>query len=182
VNRSHTVAFAAEARSEPASATSKAAFGRNEIYHLLSGSNGNRYEAHKLAIVAGKLSEAAQNGADLHTLVIDGRLAAWGFSRLVQETADSASKGVVLPPGSAVLFELDAVPGATAALTHLITHIASERIREGATDVCLIAVDPDRATTRAIHGAGFQPSHTRVSTRVWRWEWQSSRSAEAVKA
>jgi CelD/BcsL family acetyltransferase involved in cellulose biosynthesis len=124
----------------------------NEIGDLLQGAHDPFLLTH-VARMARTLSKA--RGSDFHSILREGKLLAWGCSRILQESGSDLSN-LNIAPHAAVLHDFAALPGEEAALTTLLAHVVTECRRNGAPQIWLIATNLDRATQLAFHSAAFQ--------------------------
>lgn len=145
------------------------AAGWDRIYDLLTAP-GPPYLAHRVAAAAGRLPEAVHQGSNLHTFLVDGKLAAWGFSRHLKEDYESGIPGLRIPAGAALLHGFDAVPENSAALAQLIRQVAAVRSREGAATLWVLTENPSRHFEEAVSGAGFRRAARSTTIRFLRWK------------
>ncbi|HEX6464870.1 MAG TPA: hypothetical protein VFZ98_10465, partial [Vicinamibacterales bacterium] len=125
----------------------------NEIADLLKVAH-DPFLLSRVSQAARKLSKARDS--DFHSMLHNGKLVAWGCSRISDEQG-SGLPGLDIAPRAAVLHDFEAPPGEEAALTALLAHVVTEWRRNGAPQIWLIATSPDRAGQLAFHLAGFQP-------------------------
>ena len=124
----------------------------NEPGDLLKGAH-DPFLLSQVSRAARKLSKARDS--DFHTMLRNGKLVAWGCSRMMNENG-SGLPDLNIAPRAAILHDFEAQPGEEAALTALLAHVVTEWRRNGAPQIWLIATNPDRATQLAFHSAAFQ--------------------------
>jgi CelD/BcsL family acetyltransferase involved in cellulose biosynthesis len=141
-------------------------FNRNQIYDFLKFDALSKGGLYYLRRGAAHLPQMGRGGDDLHTLVVQGKLVAWGFSRLASGKAPAKGDDVQLEPGTALLhgFQILPGPGLVAHLAGLTRHVAEERKLDGATRIQLDALNPSRTAEAAFLDAGFRLK--RVETRM----------------
>jgi len=125
---------------------------KNEIADLLKGAP-DPFLLSQVSRAARKLAKARDS--DFHTMLRNGKLVAWGCSRMISENGSGLSN-LNIAPRAAVLHDFEAQPGEEAALTALLAHVVTDWRRNGAPQIWLIATNLDRATQLAFHLAAFQ--------------------------
>ena len=117
------------------------------------------------------LADAARTGEDFHSLVIDGQIAAWGFSRILDAEGDNFGiEKLTLEAGAALLHDFEALPGRSGDLLNLIQRVSSDRLTEGAKRVRIQALNPGRALVNALREAGFRKRFRIKSIEILRWQ------------
>ena len=133
----------------------------NQIEDLLRWHGDSVSIASDIAVCAQSFSRCRSSGRTLHTVLVNGQLAGWGYSYYPDRPAQlTETPGAVLefPPGSVSLYDFHVVPEFRGRRIYqsLLTHILRQRFAEGA-PVASITVLASNAPSRvAIERVGFQ--------------------------
>jgi hypothetical protein len=127
----------------------------NQVYDLLRWSGDDPDTTAHLTETARKLPEAAKNGRIFHTLLIAGRLAAWGFSSRLEGDE-----------GTADLRDFEALGeyAKTGALESLLGTVCSDWLQSGVSRLKLQVTSPSRQARTAFASLGFQPVESVILT------------------
>ena len=169
--RTRTVLFWAEAPVNLTTADGTREYRLNEIYDLLLEVPG-AYAKWRIMTAAGKLPAASQAGSDFHTLVVNGRLAGWGFSRILEKETESGVDGVALQTGEALLHDFEMLPGFEHELSGFLADTARRRFAQGASRVALVAVNPRSGVANGAANARFAIGNITLKTR---WPWREKK-------
>jgi hypothetical protein len=136
----------------------------NAFADLLPSAASSPIEVLRLAATVRKLPGAARSGKDLHTILKEGRLAAWGFS--------------CRPPASheVLLEDFECLAADSSALALLIAAVLRERFRGGAEYAQLILCDPDSAAREAARICGLRLSRVTTTIRLFHRQWKRTRT------
>ena len=133
----------------------------NHIDDLLRWNGSSASIASDITVCAQSYSRSRASGRTLHTVLVNGHLAGWGYSYHPDRPAQLAeTPGAVLefPPGSVSLYDFHVVPEFRGRRIYqsLLTHIVRQRFAEGA-PIAWITVLASNAPSRvAIERVGFQ--------------------------
>jgi CelD/BcsL family acetyltransferase involved in cellulose biosynthesis len=156
---------------------------RNRIYDLLKFEEPSVRALHYLSRAAAQLPQSNRAGDDLHTLLVRGRIVAWGFSKLAAEAPAPEVENAALEAGTALLhdFQMVSVKDNSMSLALLIRQVAAERMREGAKRIQVLAFNPSGTVEAALRSVGFRVRRVETRTHLFRWEWKrikQSRNAQ----
>ncbi len=132
---------------------------KEQVYDLLLWRGDDPFTAVALTNVARKLPDALKNGLVFHTLVIDGRLAAWGFS-FRAESSDGR-------PSPVQLSDFEALPEylGCGAIGTLLSTVAVEYMDQRLSSLILQATDAPPRALAVFRRLGFRPVETVIETR-----------------
>ena len=129
---------------------------------------------------ASKITEAVRgyarlrnSGRSLHTIVISGRLAGWGYSYFPKEHAQlTETPGALLEfdPDSVSLYDFFTIPEFRGRKLYptLLAHIVRQRFDEGAKKAYIAVLEKNQASKRAIELVGFRLQTKNHYKRVFR--------------
>jgi hypothetical protein len=143
--------------------------GANRIADLLKGP-GDPLANYRVSLFTRKLADTREEGADLHTLLTNGKLSALGFSRVAREPTASPIAALAIEPNAAILYGFARLSGTAAALPGFIERISIERAAAGATHVWVLDLGAPAGCIDVLRNAGFQIAYRSTTVRFLRWQ------------
>lgn len=124
-------------------------------------------------------TDGVKAGRTLHTLLVNGRLAAWGHSYWPTEPATLTEVGAVqlhFEPGSVSLYDFHTLPEFRGRKLYqaLLTAILKQRFAEGAERAYITVLARNAPSRAAIERVGFRP--VVVNEALWLFKWRQVRS------
>ncbi|HJR58259.1 MAG TPA: GNAT family N-acetyltransferase [Vicinamibacterales bacterium] len=146
----------------------------NCVEDLLLWTGSAASTASAITSCARSYSRARSTGRTLHTVVVDGRLAGWGYSYYPSEPAKlSETPGAVLEfdPGSVSLYDFHVIPEFRGRRLYqaLLTAILLARFGDGAPRAYITVLQSNTASRLAIERVGFQLTATNSYRRLLKW-------------
>ncbi len=118
--------------------------------------------------------EEMRKGRSLHTVLVDGHLAGWGWSYWPQgpEVIDVTQTELEFAPNSVSLYDFYTIPEFRGRRLYqaLLTHILRTRFAEGAERAYIMVQDTNVASRKAIERVGFRLAMVDEIIRVLRWK------------
>jgi len=115
-----------------------------------------------------------RKGRSLHTVLVDGRLAGWGWSYWPQgpELIDVTQTELEFAPNSVSLYDFYTIPEFRGRRLYqaLLTHILRTRFAEGAERAYIMVQDTNVASLKAIERVGFRLVMVDEINRVFGWK------------
>ncbi len=114
-----------------------------------------------------------RKGRKLHTILVDGRLAGWGWSYRPQgpELIDVTQTKLEFAPNSVSLYDFYTIPEFRGRRLYqaLLTEIMRTRFAEGAERAYIMVQDTNVASRKAIERVGFRLAMVDDIVRLLRW-------------
>ena len=150
-------------------------FHDDQAYDLLKWPGGDPEVAWHIAAKARAFADAQRSGRTFHTVLVNDRLAGWGFSYSPSEPARLDETGGTLfefLPNSASLYDFYVLPEFRGRRLYpaLLTYILKKRFPEGAQQAYIAVLQSNQPALRAIQRVGFQVIRRNRYTRFLRWE------------
>jgi len=164
------------------------AFHDDHPYDLLKWHGNHRETAWQIAAKARFLAEAQHTGRTFHSVLVNDRLAGWGFSYWPSEPAHLTETGGTLldfPARSVAMYDFYTLPEFRGRKIYqaLLCYILRKRFAEGAEQAYISVLERNTRSLRAIQRAGFQVVMRNRYVRFLRWKrTQSSASAPPAAA
>jgi GNAT superfamily N-acetyltransferase len=149
-------------------------FHENEAGDLLKWDGKDDATSKRIAQLFESLAMKAPPGGKLHTVLVGGRLAAWGWSFAPVVLQDNWDARLFDPPSSAVsLFNFYTIPEFRGRKLYqsLLAHILMQRFGDGAERAYIDVNERNRPSLQAIRRVGFRPIARRRSWRFLKWRW-----------
>ena len=135
-------------------------FHTDELRDLLKWDGPSAETARALVVVVRRAPVDLRKGRTLHTLLVDGHLACWGWSYWPQgpERIDVTQTEIEYAPNSVSLYDFHTVPEFRGRRLYqaLLTHILHTRFAEGAELAYIMVRDTNVASRKAIERVGFR--------------------------
>ena len=133
----------------------------DRIEDLLLWSGASVHTSSLLTQCARSFSRGRATGRTFHTIVLNGRLAGWGYSYLPTEPAHlTETPGATLEfePGSASLYDFHVLPEFRGKRLYqaLLTDILRKRFAQGVPRAYITVLESNAASRKAIERVGFQ--------------------------
>jgi CelD/BcsL family acetyltransferase involved in cellulose biosynthesis/ribosomal protein S18 acetylase RimI-like enzyme len=133
----------------------------NRIDDLLLWSGSSPNTASLLTQCARTYARARNAGRSFHTIVVNGKLAGWGYSYLPTEPAQlTETPGAILEfePNAASLYDFHVLPEFRGRRLYqaLLTGILRERFADGAARAYITVLESNTASRKAIERVGFR--------------------------
>jgi CelD/BcsL family acetyltransferase involved in cellulose biosynthesis/ribosomal protein S18 acetylase RimI-like enzyme len=146
---------------EPAlSAGESCSFHTDELRDMLKWDGPSAETARAIAALVRRAPVDMRNGRTLHTLLVAGRLACWGWSYWPQgpELIDVTQTELAYAPNSVSLYDFHTIPEFRGRRLYqaLLTHILRTRFAEGAELAYIMVRDTNVASRKAIERVGFR--------------------------
>jgi CelD/BcsL family acetyltransferase involved in cellulose biosynthesis/GNAT superfamily N-acetyltransferase len=134
----------------------------NQIDDLLLWNGSSPSTASLLTHCARTYARNRHAGRTLHTIVVGGRLAGWGYSYLPSEPAqltETPGARLEFEPGAASLYDFHVLPEFRGRRIYqaLLTDILRKRFAAGASRAYITVLDSNVPSRTAIERVGFQP-------------------------
>jgi CelD/BcsL family acetyltransferase involved in cellulose biosynthesis/SAM-dependent methyltransferase/ribosomal protein S18 acetylase RimI-like enzyme len=157
------------------SAGQTVAYHENRLEDLLRWDGESASIRSDIAVCAQSYARCRSAGRTLHTVVVDDRLAGWGYSYLPDRPAQlTETPGAVLefPAGSVSLYDFHVVPEFRGRRIYqsLLTHILRQRFAEGARTAWITVLASNRPSLAAIERVGFQLTAANSYRRLFGYE------------
>ena len=150
------------------------AYHENRIEDLLCWHGRSVATASDITVCAQQYSRSRASGRTLHTVLVNDRLAGWGYSYYPQKPAQlTETPGATLdfPAGSVSLYDFHVVPECRGKRIYqaLLTHILQQRFAEGAPLAWITVLASNVPSRVAIEHVGFQLKAANRYRRLLRW-------------
>lgn len=161
---------------EPVLATADTCvFHDDQAYDLLKWTGGDPQVAWHITAQARAFADAQRSGRTFHTVLVNDRLAGWGFSYIPSEPAKLNETGGTLfefLPNSASLYDFYVLPEFRGRKLYpaLLAYILKKRFAEGAQQAYIAVLQSNQSSLRAIQRVGFQVIRRNRYMRLARWE------------
>jgi CelD/BcsL family acetyltransferase involved in cellulose biosynthesis/RimJ/RimL family protein N-acetyltransferase len=147
----------------------------NRIEDLLLWNGSSPSTESALTAVARSFSRARNANRSLHTIVVDGKLAGWGYSYPPdQPAALTETPGAILEfePQSVSLYDFRILPEFRGRKLYqaLLTAILRQRFGEGAARAYITVLESNVASRAAIERVGFRAVRRNRYRRLWKTE------------
>jgi len=147
----------------------------DRIEDLLLWSGTSVHTSSLLTQCARAFSRGRATGRTFHTIVLNGRLAGWGYSYLPTEAAQlTETPGATLEfePGSASLYDFHVLPEFRGKRLYqaLLTDILRKRFAQGVPRAYITVLESNVASRKAIERVGFQLQRRNVYRKQFRKE------------
>ncbi len=149
-------------------------FHDNQMYDLLKAPAAQGEVARLITAQAANFVESARTGRTLHTILVDDRLAGWGYSYWPKEPARLSETGGTLLeflPQSVSLYGFFVLPEFRGKKLYqaLLSHILRQRWAEGAERAYIGVLASNTPSKKAIERVGFQTYKINDVTRFLKW-------------
>jgi CelD/BcsL family acetyltransferase involved in cellulose biosynthesis/GNAT superfamily N-acetyltransferase len=136
----------------------------NRSEDLLKWAGKSLETSARISEIARGYGKSRASGRSMHTLLVDDRLAGWGFSYLPDQPAvlsETPGASYVFPSGSASLYDFYVLPEFRGQRLYqaLLCHIVQTRFAEGVSDVYIAVLHGNVASRSAIERVGFHVVH-----------------------
>jgi CelD/BcsL family acetyltransferase involved in cellulose biosynthesis/GNAT superfamily N-acetyltransferase len=151
----------------------------NAIEDLAKRDIWNDDAAREIAFKVRTFTDCVKNNRTFHTLTIDDRLAAWGYSYWPTGPATLTEIGDVrldYEPNSVSLYDFYTLPEfrGRRLYSKLLAWILQKRFAEGAERAYISVLEKNRASRTAIERVGFKP--VQLNEALWLFKWRRLRS------
>jgi CelD/BcsL family acetyltransferase involved in cellulose biosynthesis/GNAT superfamily N-acetyltransferase len=157
-------------------------FHDNDIYTFLNRDRWDDGCGREIGNMIRQYADLLRSGRTVHTVTINGKLAAWGCSYYPSEPASLSEAGgapLEFLPNSVSLYAFYTVPEFRGRGVNqiLLSHILAQRFAEGAARAYISAEASNLASRTAIERVGFRGVITHRWIRLFKWSWLRSRPA-----
>jgi len=155
-------------------------FHENEFYDLLHWNGRSLESSAQISETARAVPELLKKERTLHTLLVNGCLAAWGISYFPKEPAVLSESGGAIfefQPGSVSLYGFYTLPEFRCRKLYqaLLLHILRLRFDQGAKYAYVGVAANNVASRKAIERVGFRLTMVASFSRFWKWQTSESR-------
>ena len=154
-------------------------FRRDEIRDLAKWKGTSRETARALALMLQSAPERLRGGRTLHTVLVNGQLAGWGWSYWPTEPAvvTETETTIEFEPQSVSLYDYFVLPEFRGRRLYqaLLSRILTERFAEGAERAYIGVLAANRPSLKAIERVGFRVVAVDELTRLLGWKRASRR-------
>ena len=154
----------------------------NVVEDLLLWNGDSLHTASLMTQCARTYSRARATGRTLHTIVVGGRLAGWGYSYLPTGPAqltETPGASLEFEPGAASLYDFHVLPEFRGRRLYqaLLTDILQKRFAEGASRAYIAVLESNTPSRVAIERVGFRLLRRNIYKKVWKQETLTSSPA-----
>ncbi|HEX8163313.1 MAG TPA: GNAT family N-acetyltransferase [Pyrinomonadaceae bacterium] len=137
-------------------------FNEDELRDLLRWQGASQETGREISARVRRAPDELRKGRTLHTVLVNGRLAGWGWSYWPQgpERIDVTQTELEFAPRSVSLYDFYTIPEYRGRRLYqaLLTHILRTRFAEGAERAYIMVRDTNVASRKAIERVGFRPA------------------------
>jgi CelD/BcsL family acetyltransferase involved in cellulose biosynthesis/GNAT superfamily N-acetyltransferase len=161
-------------------------FHTDEVGDLLRWEGGSRSTASEIETTVKGVADSLRKGHTLHTVLVNDRLAGWGWSYWPQEPAfiTETQTTLAFEPGSVSLYGFYVLPEFRGRKLYqaLLSRILNDRFAEGAERAYIMCLETNVASRKAIERAGFRlVSVHRFSRVLWKKRRQEQESGASSR-
>ena len=149
-------------------------FHTNELRDMLRWEGPSPDTAREIGDRVRRAPEDLRRGRTLHTVLVNGRLASWGWSYWPQgpERIEEIRRELDFAPKSVSLYDFYTIPEFRGRRLYqaLLTHILRARFIEGAERAYIMVRETNVASRKAIERVGFRLAEVDETARVLSWQ------------
>jgi GNAT superfamily N-acetyltransferase len=150
-------------------------FHENELNDLVKRDRWNDAVAREIAVKVRNFTDVVRSGRTFHTVLVNDRLAAWGYSYSPSEPATLTEVGgatLEFEPESVSLYDFYTLPEFRGKKLYqaLLSHILSMRFSSGAKQAYITVLEKNAPSRVAIERVGFKPVTINEITRFLKWK------------
>jgi GNAT superfamily N-acetyltransferase len=150
------------------------AFHEDQAYDLLKWTGSDPQVSWHITAKARAFADAQRSGRTFHTVLVNDRLAGWGFSYTPSEPARLSETGGTpfeFLPNSVSLYDFYVLPEFRGRKLYpaLLVHVLKKRFAEGAQQAYIAVLQSNQPSLKAIQRVGFQVIRRNRYMRLLRW-------------